>query len=143
MKNKCELGGSMATEPLCVLIERFVQNCLPELFGDKNIEVSVALVDNEEIHDLNKTYRNVDAPTDVLSFEDGFEAPDGTKYLGDIIVSVPYADSDKGERPLDEYILFLVAHGLLHLTGLDHVTEEERLDMIGKGEALLNRHAAT
>jgi probable rRNA maturation factor len=141
MKNRCDIGGSETSEPLSRHVEDFVQKCIPELFGKENIEISVALVDDEEIQELNKTYRSIDAPTDVLSFEDDFKTPDGVRFVGDIIISVPYAQRDKGDRPIDEYVLFLVAHGLLHLTGLDHITEEERLDMIDKGEALLRKHA--
>ena len=141
MKNRCDIGGSEASEPLSRQIEDFVLKCIPELFGKVAVEVSVALVGDDEIQELNKTYRSIDAPTDVLSFEDDFETPDGMRFAGDIIVSVPYAQRDKGGRPLDEYVLFLVAHGLLHLTGLDHITEEERLDMIDKGESLLRKHA--
>lgn len=141
MKNRCEIGGSESSEPLSSKIEDFVLKCIPELFGSGVTEVSIALVDDEEIQDLNKNYRNIDSPTDVLSFEDGFETPDGIRFAGDIIVSLPYASRDRGDMPLEEYVLFLVAHGLLHLTGLDHITEEERLDMICKGEALLRKHA--
>lgn len=141
MKNRCDIGGSEASEPLSSKIEKFVLKCIPELFCNGTTEVSVALVGDDEIQELNKTYRNIDTPTDVLSFEDGFETPDGIRFAGDIIISIPYAKRDKGDRQLDEYILFLVAHGLLHLTGLDHITEEERLDMIDKGEALLRKYA--
>ncbi len=140
MDNRCDIGGAEA-EGHSSRVERFVLACLPELFEeDYPINVSVALVGDEEIRGLNREYRGIDAPTDVLSFEDSFITPDGFLFVGDIIVSIPYAQRDKGEGGLEEYILFLVAHGLLHLTGLDHPTEQERLEMIRRGGELVEKH---
>jgi rRNA maturation RNase YbeY len=67
--------------------------------------------------------------------------PNGRHFLGEIYVSVPLADRTRGENELNRYVLFLVAHGLLHLTGMDHKTEEERLKMIELGEELLGKYA--
>jgi len=140
MGDRCEISGDLA-EPYSRQIKKFVTACIPDLFRlDMGVVVSVALVDDEEIQRLNRDFRKLDTPTDVLSFEDRYQQPDGTMFVGDIIVSVPFANRDKDERNLLDYILFLVAHGLLHLTGLDHKTDDERLEMISMGEDLLRLH---
>lgn len=93
-------------------------------------ELSVAFVDDLQIHDLNRTYRSVDCPTDVLSFEAG-EEPEvegAPAPLGDVVVSLETAfrqAAEFGHTPERE-TGYLVAHGVLHLLGFDHETEEER-----------------
>ena len=112
-------------------------------------EVSVVLTDNPSIQEINRDHRQIDRPTDVLSFpmvdyerpadfcgleeqaEDYFNPETGELMLGDIIVSV-----DKVEEQAEKYghsqareLAFLVAHSMLHLCGYDHMEEEERLDM--------------
>lgn len=104
-----------------------------EKFHD-SAEISVRFVDNEEIHKLNKQYRDVDAPTDVLSFplgrvdEDGNalydENPEtGAKVLGDIVISVEKAEEQakEYEHSLQREMAFLTVHSMLHLLGYDHV----------------------
>ncbi len=92
-------------------------------------ELSIMLVDDATIHELNRTYRSVDRPTDVLSFamsEGEFGAMD-PDMLGDVIISVPTASrqAKRARRsPLDE-VTFLLAHGLLHLVGYDHQTDDQ------------------
>lgn len=94
-------------------------------------EVSVSFVDDSEIHELNRTYRDVDRPTDVLSFpmDDG---DTGTvPLLGDIVVSIQTAlrqAAEYGHSPERE-TGFLLVHGFLHLTGFDHDTKEHELEM--------------
>lgn len=104
-----------------------------EKFHD-SAEISVRFVDNEEIHRLNKQYRDVDAPTDVLSFplgrvdEDGNALYDvnpetGAKVLGDIVISVERAEEQakEFEHSLQREMAFLTVHSMLHLLGYDHV----------------------
>ena len=110
-------------------------------------EVSVSLVTDEEIHELNKTYRNVDRPTDVLSFalregdDDGFadfEELD-LEPLGDIVISVPTAllqAEEYGHSPERE-IGFLLVHGFLHLLGYDHQDEPTEAEMTRIQEQVL------
>lgn len=91
--------------------------------------LSVVFVDNEEIKEINKTYRNLDKVTDVISFalEDNNEEIVGERILGDIFISIPrmieqakdYGHSEKRE------LSFLCCHGLLHLLGYDHVNSKE------------------
>ena len=108
--------------------------------GRANAEVSVSLVDDAEIRALNHQWRGVDAVTDVLSFAfDETDSPDvGIDILGDIVVSLDTAQRQvaivhgaNAGRPelaqyrLDEEVLFLATHGLLHLCGHDHLDPAE------------------
>lgn len=101
---------------------------------DQSAEISVRFVDNEEIHRLNKEFRNIDKPTDVLSFplgdrdENGVMAFDenhitGAKLLGDIVISVEKAveQAKEYDHSLQREIAFLTVHSMLHLLGYDHV----------------------
>lgn len=109
-------------------------------------EVSVSFVTDEEIHELNRTYRNVDRPTDVLSFAlregETFEGvPDELEPLGDIVVSVPTALRQATEygHSAEREIGFLLIHGLLHLLGYDHEDEAGEAEMTGLQEAVLSK----
>ncbi len=108
-----------------------------ELYGVENGEVSVTLTNNEYIHTLNKQYRGIDRPTDVLSFalneseepvvEDG---PD-VNVLGDLVISVERAKEQAADygHSVKREIAFLTVHGMLHLLGYDHMEEEDRIEM--------------
>ncbi len=89
-------------------------------------EISFVLTDDERIHDLNKTYRGKDRPTDVLAFamHEGEFADLAGRVLGDVIVSVPTATKQALSRriPVLDEVTMLLAHGLLHLLGWDHET---------------------
>ena len=119
--------------------------------------VNVTLTDNEGIHALNKEYRDVDRPTDVLSFpnvdyenpadfskledyvEDYFDPDSGELVLGDIVISIDkvYEQAlEYGHSPLREYA-FLIAHSMLHLMGYDHMVEDEAKVMEAKQEEIL------
>lgn len=82
-------------------------------------EVSVALVEREIIHELNRKFRGVDRPTDVLSFE--VDGPSG-EMVGEIVIAPDCASPDMGVEEL-------VVHGALHLSGMDHGEEFEDSDM--------------
>lgn len=120
-------------------------------------QVYVLLTDNEEIHEINKEHRQIDRPTDVLSFPmadypvpgdfsdieerdpDAFHPETGELILGDIIISM-----DKVKEQAKAYghsntreLAFLVAHSMLHLMGYDHMVDEERKVMEAKQEEIL------
>ena len=107
-----------------------------EIYGVENSEVSITLTDDKNIHELNKKFRGIDRPTDVLSF--AFRESDEPKILdaevetlGDIIISVERAKiqaEEFGHSFLRE-IIFLEVHGLLHLLGYDHIDENDRIEM--------------
>ncbi len=109
-------------------------------------EVSIWITTEEELHRLNRTYRNKDSSTDVLSFGSEDEddttfvgAPDQPRYLGDLAVSFAHV-----VRQAEEYghsqqreLSYLVTHGLLHLLGYDHEQPDEAQQMRSREEALL------
>lgn len=123
-------------------------NAVAHLHGlDDMTEVDITIVDDEEIHTLNHEYRNVDRPTDVLSFaldegeEDEPELIDGPEehLLGDIIISAETAQRQGEEfgHGLEREIVYLAVHGLLHLLGYDHMTDEDKKIMRAKEEEAL------
>lgn len=112
--------------------------------GQAEAEVSLVLVDDQYIHQLNLQYRNIDAPTDVLSFalEDGLPAaavPGEEPVLGDVVVSLPAARCQAADYGHDfrREVAFLTVHGVLHLLGYDHDTETGRQLMRAREEAAL------
>ncbi|MDD8048729.1 MAG: rRNA maturation RNase YbeY [Thomasclavelia sp.] len=111
---------------------------------DDDLEVSCILVDNDKIHSINKEYRGIDRPTDVISFalEDNeqFYVPGMPRTLGDIFISV-----DKAKEQAQEYghslrreMCFLFTHGMLHLLGYDHMTKEDEEEMFSLQNKIFN-----
>lgn len=112
------------------------------------VEVSVTIVDNETIHQMNQEYRQVDRPTDVLSFplwepdEEWIVSEEEPEvHLGDIVISLPKAEEQATEygHSLGREIGFLATHGFLHLLGYDHETKEEETEMFTKQEEILKQ----
>jgi probable rRNA maturation factor len=93
-----------------------------ELVDQDRAELSLAIVDNQEMQKLNAKFRNKDYPTDVLSFPSDAVVPTGARVLGDVIISVDRAQSQakERERTLQEEMVTLLIHGILHLLGYDH-----------------------
>lgn len=108
-------------------------------------EIGVVFVNDQYIHQLNKEYRGVDRPTDVLSFamQEGEPMPgeDEEHILGDVIISLETAlrQSKEYEHSLHREVAFLTVHGVLHLLGYDHQTEDQRRLMRDKEEAVLKK----
>ena len=96
-------------------------------------EVSITFVDIDEIHKLNKEFRNVDRPTDVLSFpmDEDFSIEGVDTMLGDIVISMDIAKEQAKDfgHSLDREIMYLTAHSMLHLLGYDHMDESEKTEM--------------
>ena len=108
-------------------------------------EVSVTIVDIDTIHEINKTYRNIDRPTDVISFafldNDDFHVKGVPILLGDIYIcdEVAIRQADEYNHSLRRELAFLFTHGLLHLFGYDHVnSEEEEKIMFTLQDEILN-----
>ncbi len=121
-------------------------------------EVNVLLTDNEAIHELNREYRQIDSPTDVLSFPavdyetpadfdaleeaavDYFNPDTGELMLGDIVISVEkvMAQAEEYGHTKERELGFLVAHSMLHLFGYDHMEEDERAVMEQKQREILD-----
>ncbi len=130
-------------------IEKIIMDSLSNEGFAKPCEVSVSIVDNEEIRQINKQFRAIDRATDVLSFplltfEEG-EEPDYNEkdevLLGDIIISIERAREQAEEygHSLKREIAFLTAHSMLHLLGYDHMDEGEEAEMFAKQKDILNQ----
>lgn len=108
-----------------------------------NLEFNIIIVDNDYIHELNKNHRNIDRPTDVITFaledyKDGIKLEH--RMLGDIYISIDKAISQAEEygHDLRREICFLAVHGFLHLLGYDHMEKEEEEIMFSLQEEILN-----
>ena len=140
-------------QDIIVIPERLEQllsdglNAVAKLHGlGEQEEVDITIVTDDEIHALNRDYRNVDRATDVLSFaldEDGGEpelvgGPE-VHLLGDIIISAETAARQAEEfgHGLEREIVYLAVHGWLHLLGYDHMQEEDKAIMRAKEEEAL------
>lgn len=102
-----------------------------------NYIVDVTIIDNQEIHKINKEYRGVDRPTDVISFaffddeNESLVKGDAPKSLGQILISYQKAEEQAKEygHSLYREMSFLFVHGLLHLLGYDHMNEKDEKEM--------------
>ena len=110
---------------------------------EENVEVSLSIIDKDEIHELNKTYRDVDRPTDVLSFpmdEEGFD-DDGNPILllGDIVICLNVAKEQAVDfgHSLEREIMYLICHSTLHLLGYDHMEEDDKKEMRAKEKEIM------
>jgi probable rRNA maturation factor len=104
--------------------------------------VTIVFTGNDEVAALNRQYRGVDSPTDILSFpadKPPVEIPDEPPYLGDLIIAYPYASAQAQTEghSLDDSLALLVVHGSLHLLGYDHDTKERRAAMWAEQEKAL------
>lgn len=134
-------------ERLQTYFESGIGEAIRVVEGPDEAEVSLTLVDNERIHALNRDYRGVDRPTDVLSFalQEETEEPEIVDFeddlLGDIIISVERARAQAEEygHSLERELVYLAVHGTLHLLGYDHETEEEKAEMRHQEETVMNR----
>ena len=115
----------------------------------KDSSFNLIIVDNKYIHELNKTYRNIDRETDVITFalEDDETVVNGSdeRILGDIYISLDKAKSQAEEygHSLLRELSFLAVHGFYHLLGYDHMTEEDEKVMFGKQKEVLEEYGIT
>jgi probable rRNA maturation factor len=95
-------------------------------------EINIVITDNSVIQQLNKEYRGIDSPTDVLSFVSDVVDPEtDTPILGDILISYPHAleQSKEYKHDLTEELQLLVTHGCLHLCGYVHIEDADKVKM--------------
>lgn len=130
--------------------KKILKKIKKELSIKQKLGLSVTFCDNNHIHDLNKTYRNKDVPTDVLSFaiEDGESEEfieelgkiSSVREIGDIIISYEKAESQAMEynHSLNREMCFLFTHGVLHLLGYDHMNKKDEEVMFGLQNKILN-----
>ncbi len=145
------VSGPAAAQEWTAEAERIIPPAAAHLshmgLAPASCEISVTLVDLDEIRDLNHRYRGIDAPTDVLSFpqlEAGSTVPitwpaDVAFPIGDIVICVPRLieqAEEYGHSELREFG-YLLMHGLLHLLGFDHETDEDKAVMRAREEDLL------
>ncbi len=114
-----------------ILVRRAVLAALEHEGFDKDTEVSVSFTDDKGIRAINRTYRNIDEPTDVLSFPMlDFDDMDNTS-IGDIVISLERAAKQAEEfgHSFEREVAFLTVHSTLHLLGYDHMNEFDEKDM--------------
>ncbi len=118
-----------------------------------NTEMGLVITNQTRVQELNRTYRGVDRPTDVLAFymtpEEGqgvepapfVVPPDGFIHLGEVIISYPQAaiQAQEHRHPVAKELAILIVHGVLHLLGYDHERPEQKRKMSAKEQAVLNK----
>ena len=120
-----------------------IKQALKTLHIEDDVEVSCVLVDDERIHEINREYRHIDRSTDVISFamedNDQFYVEGMPRTLGDIFISVDHAKKQAEEygHSLRREKCFLFTHGILHLLGYDHMTDEQEKEMFGLQDEIL------
>ncbi|BCS81273.1 rRNA maturation RNase YbeY [Anaerocellum diazotrophicum] len=137
------------------IIEESIVNTIKVFLEEEKFEISVLIVDNSFIKDLNRNYRNVDKETDVLSFPI-FEFKNGKLLedivimedeipLGDIVISIEKAAQQAKEfgHSLEREIAYLTVHSVLHLLGFDHIEENDRKIMREYEEQILQSMGLT
>lgn len=141
------------------LVKKVIEACLDYEECPYEAEVNVLFTDNDEIRRINQEYRNIDAPTDVLSFPsnefdvpgdfskleemvlDSFHPETGELILGDIVISVEKAKEQAVEygHSIEREVAFLTAHSMFHLFGYDHMEDSERIRMEEKQNNVLEK----
>lgn len=132
------------TPALRALVKRAVKAALEYEGIEFSPEVSVTFTDNEKIRELNLLHRNIDRPTDVLSFpllyEEELSAAENGTPLGDIVISLEKAQAQAAEyrHSLERETAFLTVHSVLHLLGYDHeISENDEADMFARQDEIL------
>ena len=159
MKEYCEIiyKNIEKKEKYESTIRDVVKECFKtEKLEETNLYISITLTNPEEIEKLNKQYRNIDRPTDVLSFP-MFEKEDLAEFitkssqasdenvqadiLGDIVISIPrvYEQAEEYGHSFERELAYMVVHGFYHLMGYDHIEETDKKVMREKEEAILSK----
>ncbi|WP_198470684.1 rRNA maturation RNase YbeY [Acetomicrobium sp. S15 = DSM 107314] len=155
MALKVDISGTELVEaaiPLRESWEKDIRELFLQILADEGLDVdkdnfyiSVSFVSSGEMRELNRLYRDIDAPTDVLSFPlwEDMELPEGWGEiaLGDIVIAPDVVKENASNSELfpDRELFFVLAHGLLHLLGWDHQDEETESTMIERQEQYLER----
>ncbi len=132
------------TDQLTELFEKAAESCLvKEGLQPDDAEISVTFASKEEIRELNRTYRDIDRPTDVLSFplvEDFENLEAGQELmLGDVVICVEQAEEQAVEygHSRERELVYLFVHSVCHLLGFDHMEEEEKREMRQREEEIM------
>lgn len=119
----------LINEEILKIVEKGIVTVIQMEQLSDNFEVSVSFVDNKEIREINREFRNIDSETDVLSFPMDFEFDlDCDKPLGDVIISLEKALEQSNEfgHSFEREVLYLTVHSVYHLLGYDHIEEKDR-----------------
>ncbi|MBE5905355.1 MAG: rRNA maturation RNase YbeY [Lachnospiraceae bacterium] len=144
------------------LTKKVIEGCLAYMEFPYEAQVEVTFVDLETIHEINLEQRQINRPTDVLSFPmiaydkagdfshleedmDNFEPESGEALLGDIVLCIPKVQMQAEEygHSMEREFAFLICHSMLHLLGYDHMEKEEEQVMFAKQEAILEKMGIT
>ena len=159
MKENCEIiyKNIEKNEKYESTIRQVVEECFKTEKLDKtNLYISITLTEPAEIEKINKQYRNIDRPTDVLSFpmfekeelnnfiEENLKNTDVNMQgdiLGDVVISIPkvYEQAEEYGHSFERELAYMVVHGFYHLMGYDHIKEEDKKIMRPKEEYILNK----
>jgi probable rRNA maturation factor len=122
------------------LLEQAAEVVLTQQRVQLGSALTIVITDDDSVADLNQRYRQVDTPTDVLSFPASIPIRENEPpYLGDIIIAYPYAahQADREGHNVADSLAVLIIHGVLHLLGYDHESLESRTTMWGAQDAAL------
>lgn len=127
------------------LYEAIAESASKKLRLKKSNTVSVTFVRSRSIHIINRDYRGIDRPTDVITFaagdeRSGFETPEELLDLGDIFINIEYAAKQARQygHSYERELGFLFTHGLLHCLGYDHMTEDDEKRMFSMQDRILD-----
>jgi len=153
-----EEGDLKLDLPCEELAKKVIEAALDYVECPYEVEVNLLLTMNEEIHEMNMQFRQIDRPTDVLSFPmvdyeepgnfdfleevmDAFHPESGELMLGDIVISKEKVLSQAEEygHSIEREYAFLIAHSMLHLFGYDHMEDDERIIMESKQKEILEQ----
>jgi probable rRNA maturation factor len=135
-----ETNPSLQTDLGSDILERAALAVLAHQSTDGDL--SIVLTDDAQLHELNREYLDIDAPTDVLSFPASETDPEtARRYLGDILISVPRAaeQARTAGHALEAEVQLLTVHGTLHLLGYDHAEADEKARMWKAQAEILER----
>ena len=139
-----EEGHVVTQEILDKMTQAAVYAVELEELESERCEISVTFVDMEEIHELNKEYRDVDRPTDVLSFPQFYDLEEEIPEVGEICLGDVVICKDKAAEQAEEFghsfereIIYLFVHSVLHLLGYDHMEDDEKACMRAREEQIM------
>jgi probable rRNA maturation factor len=139
-----QIGARYQRQVKPAILRQAAQATLDQQRVKRHVELTIVITGNAQLRSLNRAFREVDAPTDVLSFATDEQPRPDTIYLGDVIISYPKAreQAKSGGHPIAAELQLLVAHGVLHLLGHDHYTAAEKNVMWKAQAAVLKKIGA-
>jgi probable rRNA maturation factor len=139
-----QVGARYQSKVKPTILRQAAQATLDQQRLKRRVELTIVITGNAQLRSLNRVFREVDAPTDVLSFATDEQPRPDTIYLGDVVISYPKAreQAQAGGHPIEAELQLLVVHGVLHLLGHDHYTTAEQNVMWKAQAAVLKKLGA-